>query len=583
MPSSGKVHASMHSTSLRTALTWLCLLAILACYVISVWRLQPTNFFGTYQDDSFYLSSARALAEGKGYILPSVPGTPPSRFPIFLPWLLSWVWKWNPSFPAILADAVRVIVGFGCLYVLATFLFLRGLRGLRTADCLLLTVFCALHPAVLFYSSCIQSDIPFAALTLGAMVVANNAIRRDGSAIGSAIAGILAGLSMLTRVLGGPVTAGILVASLWRRAWRHSLIFACFAAPFLGWLFWHTTKSVSAAPPASITSFGPGWQQTWLAYTNYIAFRKVTTGGAHAIWATFDHQLLHTFVEVPGYFLLPRLLKNAGLELISTALILWGIFAGMVRQARRSGWQPIHFVLPFYVALILTWFSTDIQRFLIPFLPLLAASLWSEGKRAAGWVIAAFRGSAPVIERVLAAALALTLVALLTGITWNFADGVRAQMLTSSRERGVLLAEKREAYEWLRRNSPEDARVIAREDVCVYLYTGRQAMERIEYSAAAPYDQVQLRQDLDHLTDVARAIGASYWLASSDEIERTREDMSEIATRLRQIETALPELFRSREGHVRIYGLACVKHPENPSCQSVDRVLFPGGYTTSRP
>src|SRR6266481_1921816 len=95
------------SRSHRRVLPWLGFLYIAIMYVISIVRLNPTNYFGMSEDDSIYFSSAKALSEGKGYILPSVPGAPQAtKYPILYPWLLSWVWRWNPSFPANLADAV---------------------------------------------------------------------------------------------------------------------------------------------------------------------------------------------------------------------------------------------------------------------------------------------------------------------------------------------------------------------------------------------------------------------------------------------------------------------------------------------
>jgi len=54
------------------------LAVVVALYLSLVLHLHPTNFFGFSQDDTLYFSSAKAIAEGHGYILPSVPGTPPA-------------------------------------------------------------------------------------------------------------------------------------------------------------------------------------------------------------------------------------------------------------------------------------------------------------------------------------------------------------------------------------------------------------------------------------------------------------------------------------------------------------------------
>ena len=92
----------------RRYLPWLGLLCILVSFVIAVIRVHPTNFFGYSEDDSIYFSSAKALAEGKGYVLVSFPGTPAAtKYPVFYPWMLSWIWRWNPSFPANLSECDR--------------------------------------------------------------------------------------------------------------------------------------------------------------------------------------------------------------------------------------------------------------------------------------------------------------------------------------------------------------------------------------------------------------------------------------------------------------------------------------------
>src|SRR6266478_7118364 len=101
---------------------WLVLAGICLAHIAGVWRLHPTNYFGLSLDDSIYFSSAKALAEGKGYILPSLPGNPPAtKYPILYPWLLSWVWRWDPLFPGNLSAAAALNMGFGALYVVMTF------------------------------------------------------------------------------------------------------------------------------------------------------------------------------------------------------------------------------------------------------------------------------------------------------------------------------------------------------------------------------------------------------------------------------------------------------------------------------
>ena len=55
---------------------------------------------GLFHDDGIYVVTARALAEGQGYRIISLPESPPqTKYPILFPWLLSLVWRLAPSFP----------------------------------------------------------------------------------------------------------------------------------------------------------------------------------------------------------------------------------------------------------------------------------------------------------------------------------------------------------------------------------------------------------------------------------------------------------------------------------------------------
>src|SRR5260370_12451951 len=220
------------------SLPWIALSAIVLSYLCLVIRLHPTNFFGLSQDDTLYFSSAKAIAEGHGYILPSVPGTSAAtKYPILYPWILSWVWRWNPSFPANLSSAVALNLVFGVAYLLATFAFLRRLPGFSDVVALLLTAVCALNPRVLSISANLLSDIPFAALALAACVVARRATARE-SGLGAMIAcGLLSGLSILMRTMGIPFAAGVYVVRTYGRGLGGCRAFPACVVPVVVTLF----------------------------------------------------------------------------------------------------------------------------------------------------------------------------------------------------------------------------------------------------------------------------------------------------------------------------------------------------------
>ncbi|HLJ23813.1 MAG TPA: hypothetical protein VKT71_06865 [Candidatus Acidoferrales bacterium] len=555
---------------------------VLALYVFYVLRIRPANLFAVAQDDTIYFSSAKALAAGQGYVLPNLPGSPPAtKYPILYPWILSWVWRWNPSFPANLSAALGITLISGVAYVILAFLFLRRLRGIGEWEALGLTAFCALNPAFLYFSSSVVSEVPFAALGLAAILVGNRGMNRESRPGWAVSSGILAGLTMLMRVLGIAFAAGLFCAALARRAWKQAAIVAACTVPALVMTALNAARRV--AMPAGFDAAGPGFRSTWIYYMSYLGFRKLSMVSAHLIATMLASQVTYFFTELPAEFLSPLFHANLGLLLVGSIAVDWMVFAGLIRQMREDQPQPIHFALPFTVAAIFFWDFPEVRRFLIPFLPLLAAALWLEGKWIAGQLFAAMRTRKTRVERAFAAALLAALCAGGLGIAWNFAANKdRAELRRTSLNRGALLVEKREAYDWIRRNAPEGARAVAGEDGSFYLYTGRQAMAHIALQRAGAYDDAYLQNDLAHVTDVARAIGAQYWLASPDDSDKQwRAAKPPLAARYNEVEEVLPELFRSSGGQVRIYGLGCVQRPDMPECQVADRVLFPQGFGNS--
>jgi len=541
------------------------------------------------EDDSIYFSSAKALSEAKGYILPSVPGAPPAtKYPILYPWLLSWVWRWNPSFPANLADAIGVTIAFGLGYLILTFLFLRKLKGIGEGEALFLTAFCALHPIVLLYSSSVLSDIPFAAMALGAMLVADGAIRLEGNIVTTAYSAVLVGLSMLLRVFGVPVAAGIFVAVMVRRAWRQLLIVCGCVAPFFAVVAWRVVFPTVVTPPA-ISKAGAsslGWTLTWAYYTSYLSVWKNAVPTRHIFWTVLGNNTLSVLLRGPAnYFLFPGLVRDTSGGRVLVVLITAAIVAGFVKQASRHGWKPVHYALPFYLATIVLWPYPVTDRFLLPFLPLFASGLWLAGKHLLKMIGGTLSSSRAMTDKLIAVTIALLIAAFSCAIAWNYIGGSRKLVEEESRNRSSLITAKRAAYAWLLRSTSPDARVIAYEDASVYLYTGRLSMRPVAFTPAALHDPELLERIVAHMGDVPEAIGAQFWIVSDDDFglewPQATSDARAYEARLRN---TLPEVFRSEDGRVSIYSLDCLRRREEASCRAANLLLLPPqGYHHADP
>jgi hypothetical protein len=542
---------------LRRVTPGLALAAILAVYVVTVCYLHPTNFFGFSQDDTIYFSSAKALAEGHGYILPSVPGTPPAtKYPILYPWLLSWIWKWDPSFPANLAGAVGLDIVFGCTYLVLAFFFLRRLKGVRDGPALLITLFCALNPNLLLASCLIMSDVPFAALALAALVLAARAIRKDNGSGESILAGVLAGLVFLMRVLGAPIAAGIWLAFALRGSWRKAALFAVSALPFAVSLAWRPNIVPLAVAAGAGTACPHSWQMTWLYYTSYSQYWAADTIANHVLWQTLRVNFLHILVQPGTYFLDRQIIRLPMLGGVLLIIVSGLAIRGMIRQGRAGGFQPAHLAFGLYLVPLLIWNYTDPGRFLLPFLPLIVAGLWVETRRLASLVGAGWGKEGGHGDKAACALLCATAIILLfySAASWRHEFQSVANM---SRSRGGLLIEKRQAYSWLAQNSSKDATFVAYEDVSAFLYSARQGMRPVIFSPAAVHRPDIFSAELPCIGSNMQAIGARYWLVSDDDFGSDWEPAKTGAkSKEFEIEKGFPLLFRSARGHVRIYGVA---------------------------
>jgi hypothetical protein len=568
--------------SYPTLLPWLGLAGILLLYITFIGHLHPVNLFGATQDDPIYFSSAKALAEGKGYILPSLPGEPQAanKFPVLYPWMLSWIWRLNPSFPANVNDGVGLTVAFGLVYLSVAFRFFRRAMKLGDAEALLLTLFCAFHPVILVHSASILSDIPFAALCFGSLLLADMAIQQNGTRAQVVVCGVLVGFSLLMRTTGFPIVAGILAIAILRKAWRQAAMFSSTVAVFLAFFLWEKLSAAKASLPAGWSTLGPGFRQTWLFYTDYVGFRKLSAPNLSVTGELLLAQFLYLWRQLPAYFLSSS--YDRSIPLLAILLCLMSV--SFVRTIKRDGWKPIHAALIFYLAMVLGWNYPDWDRFLIPFLPLFVASLWVEAKWIAGEVSREIRSDGRRGDRVTAVLIGFVLATLAIFLALMFvSNSDRRNLLAFCRARSELLIEKKQAYDWLRRNSPGDARIIAGENASLYLYTGRQSMGPIVMLPAGIYEPTQMQSDLIHITDVASAIRATYWLGSVDDGDTQLQGYkTALTTRLHQIESVLPEVFHSTSGNVRIYRLDCLQNQQDISCRWADHVLFPAEHPSAR-
>jgi 4-amino-4-deoxy-L-arabinose transferase-like glycosyltransferase len=544
-------------------LPWIALTAILIGYFALVVHLHPRNFFGLTQDDTLYFSSARAIAEGHGYVMPSVPGTPPAtKYPILYPWILSCVWRWDPSFPGNLSLALAVNLVFGAAYLGIAFVFFRRLPRFSDTLALVLTAVCAVNPSVLFLSANLMSDIPFATFALAACIAAAREGQKESGTRLTLVCGILSGISILIRAMGVPIAMGLFVSIALRTGWRKATVFAACVAPFGVALFWRSMLLSAKALPTAASSCAPSWRMTWLYYTSYAGFWRADVLSHGVFWQTVASNLRSILLQPGAYFLKGTFIRPAVLALALLIALAAVAIRGVVRLAGFAGWLPIHWALGFSVLPVLAWDYAIMDRFLIPFLPLLCAAIWVEVRQIVSLVRQAPGPGDRAGQRIAAGFFYLVGAALVLGIGVSWRGEINA-LAKLSESRATLHQEKHDAYDWLKANTSPDSKILAYEDASAFLYSGRQGLRPVIFSASGVYRPDVLNLELECIASTAEPLGANYWVVSDDDFGYEWEPASSRAReKERDMERTLHPLFRSKRGGVRIYQLNSGSQPQ---------------------
>jgi hypothetical protein len=123
---------------------------------------------GAGMDDAYYIEMARSLADGRGPVIhlnQVVPGWWPNIFPLGFPLLLSPV-------AYLVADSVQLFKLIPILaWIALALVCLRLARTLAPGQCVALAALVCLNPWTIAYAVRVFSDLPFAAVSLAAVMM----------------------------------------------------------------------------------------------------------------------------------------------------------------------------------------------------------------------------------------------------------------------------------------------------------------------------------------------------------------------------------------------------------------------------
>jgi hypothetical protein len=447
---------SVTDTARASSRRWVPALALLALCLptlLFVWINRDVPHFGVLQDDGMYLIDGKALAEGAGYRILSLPAQPyDTRYPPLYPLYLSLAWRAAPSYPATLA--VAVMLSWLCLPVLLLlgYWWCVGQRFSVPITWLTLGLF-ALNPYVLFFVSNLGSEMMFMVFLFGAMLAAERIGWRW-----ALVAGLLAGAAYLTRTSGIALLPAAIAYYCAKKQARGALCFTLGMLPAVaGWAVWSRLHAA------------PGHDVVTLCYTNYLGYYFLNVG-----WDNIGHVVSRNtgaLLEAMGSLVFPQMMDGWLAKAILWPLAL-AMIVGCVRMFRQ-GYARLYALFALVsAAMLLVWHYQANQRFVLPLAPLLLAGFCFAMAELAAWLQQqnrglAVRGFAMVLAIVLTGGLVLQ-ICMDVGVVPQLARNDRANTRAY-----------RSMYAWIAQNLPADANVLWQDDTALYLATGRHSVSYV--------------------------------------------------------------------------------------------------------
>lgn len=191
-------------------------------------------FFGMYHDDSIYMVCSKALSEGLGYRIISLPTEPiQSKYPIGFPLFLAVLWKIFPHFPENLLPISSVQAFLGVSSGILMVCYMLATRKLTPLLALAILGATLLNTRYLEVAPMILSN--FSTFLLGAICAWRTDVlaRRKCSTRDAVWLGLLLVTPVLVRVQGLAVPLACLVSLAFRKQLRLAIIAGLVCAPFI--------------------------------------------------------------------------------------------------------------------------------------------------------------------------------------------------------------------------------------------------------------------------------------------------------------------------------------------------------------
>ena len=458
----------------------LSLAAILAGFCLLSFPLLTANRFGTYHDDSIYVATARAIADGQGYRIISLPNSPyQTKYPPLYPLVLAAVWKVMPQFPQNLNFMMFLSMMALSGFLLYASSYLLENEYVSRQSLVVVNCMTALNWRTMILATSIYSEMLFAVLTVAALYAAEKYEKEPKRLRNGITLGLLIGLAFLTRSSGVSLLIAVGFYFWFRRRWRLAVLPVGLASLFViawtAWCYAHRTTS-EASNAAYYTSY--------LADLQSIIQNISDRGGSQflGLLSIVGENLVGAIiVSIPVVCLglnydsmshLGGVWLGLVVGLILLAFLV--IAAGFIRLCRR-GFRLLHIYVLSYLILHLFWPYASYDRFLMCVLPFLLLFFITELELPISLIKVQSGSSVRRASRVAIAFLAITFLLGVCFLLYTYTIGVR-KTLMSLNTVAASAAEDSRLIQWINQNTEPEAVLICYRDPKYYLYTNRKAI-----------------------------------------------------------------------------------------------------------